>query len=95
MKASKQSTSHLGTIQYSHSKGAEEARQQLPAILAAALAGHTTFITRHGRQVAAVVPATDVKPNPISLLSIAGSGKGLWGRRSSDLIRELRDEWST
>ncbi|MFM7118961.1 MAG: type II toxin-antitoxin system prevent-host-death family antitoxin, partial [Gammaproteobacteria bacterium] len=39
------------------SRGAEEARQQLPAILSAAANRQTTVITRNGRPVAAVVPA--------------------------------------
>lgn len=77
------------------SKGAEEARQQLPAILAAAAAGRTTIITRHGRAVAAVVPPTEARQNkPASLLALAGSGKGLWGKDSRKVIKKLRDEWN-
>ena len=96
MKISTQPESRPGkTVQYSESKGAEEARQQLPAILTAAMAGRTTFITRHGRQVAAVVPTSAVKQlHPVSLLSVEGSGTGLWGKQGSELIRELRDEWN-
>lgn len=77
------------------SKGAEEARQQLPAILAAAAAGRTTIITRHGRAVAAVVPATAVKAGkPASLQALAGTGRGMWGKDSKATIAKLRDEWS-
>jgi antitoxin (DNA-binding transcriptional repressor) of toxin-antitoxin stability system len=77
------------------SKGAEEARQQLPAILADAVAGRTTIITRHGRVVAAVVPAASARPaRPVSLQSLAGSGRGLWEKKSSGTIARLRDEWS-
>lgn len=77
------------------SKGAEEARQQLPSILAAAGEGRTTIITRHGRAVAAVVPATAVKVRkPSSLLALAGTGKGMWGKDSVKAIARLRDEWS-
>jgi len=76
------------------SKGAEAARQQLPAILAAAVAGRTTIITRHGRAVAAVVPAADAKPaKPVSLQSLAGTGRGMWGKDSRKAIAKLRDEW--
>ncbi len=76
------------------SKGAEEARQQLPAILDAAAAGRATVITRHGRQVAAVVPVAALKPDrPVSLLTLAGSGRALWGTDSGKAIAELRDEW--
>jgi prevent-host-death family protein len=75
-------------------KGAEEARQQLPSILAAAAQGQTTFITRHGRAVAAVVPASSVKARkPSSLLMLSGTGKGMWGKDSVRTIARLRDEW--
>ncbi len=77
------------------SKGAEEARQQLPAILAAAAAGQTTLITRHGREIAAVVPAAAIKSaKPASLLALAGSGRELWGTDSRETIEDMRDEWS-
>jgi len=77
------------------SKGVEQARQQLPAILAAAVAGRTTIITRHGRAVAAVVPAADARQaKPASLQSLAGTGRGLWGKDSGKTISKLRDEWN-
>jgi prevent-host-death family protein len=77
------------------SKGAEEARQQLPAILAAAAAGQTTVITRHGREIAAVVPAAAIRSaRPASLLALAGSGRSLWGADSRKTIADLRDEWT-
>jgi antitoxin (DNA-binding transcriptional repressor) of toxin-antitoxin stability system len=77
------------------SKGAEEARQQLPAILAAAAAGRTTIITRHGRAVAAVVPVTAVKAGkPAALQALAGTGRGMWGKNSTKAIARLRDEWN-
>lgn len=77
------------------SKGAEEARKQLPAILAAAALGRTTIITRHGRAVAAVVPAIEARQSkPASLQALAGSGKGLWGKDSRKTISKLRDEWN-
>lgn len=76
-------------------RGAEEARQQLPAILAAAAAGQTTVITRHGREIAAVVPATAIRTaKPASLLALAGSGRRLWGEDSRKAIADLRDEWN-
>ena len=77
------------------SKGAEEARQQLPAILAAAAAGRSTIITRHGRAVAAVVPAADLaQRKPASLQALAGTGRGMWGKTSAHTIATLRDEWN-
>ena len=79
-----------------HTTGAEEARKQLPALVAAAAEGRTTIITKHGRAVAAVVPADSVLPakKQLSIASIAGTGKGLWGKHSSGTIARLRDEWS-
>lgn len=77
------------------SKGAEEARQQLPAILSAAESGRTTLITRHGRSVAAVVPASAVRQRaPASLLTLAGTGRGMWGHGSARTIARMRDEWN-
>lgn len=77
------------------STGSEQARQQLPAILNAAERGRTTVITRRGRKVAAVVPVSAIKPvRPASLLALAGSGKGLWGRNSTATLSGLRDEWN-
>ena len=79
-----------------HTTGAEEARKQLPALVAAAAEGRTTIITKHGRAVAAIVPTDSIKPAkkqlPITL--IAGTGKGLWGKDSTKAIAKLRDEWS-
>jgi prevent-host-death family protein len=77
-------------------KGAEEARNQLPDLLAAAEKGRTTIITRRGRPVAALVPldAYGAPTRQQALGSLEASGRGLWGRRSSRTIRSLRDEWS-
>jgi prevent-host-death family protein len=76
-------------------KGVEEARREFPAILDAAAQGGTTIITRRGVAVAAVVPArVAARARPLSLLSLAGSGKGLWGPRPSKTIARLRDEWT-
>jgi prevent-host-death family protein len=77
------------------SKGAEEARQQLPAILADAAAGRTTIITRHGRAVAAVIPAADaMKTKPASLQALAGTGRGMWGKSSKKALIAIRNEWN-
>jgi prevent-host-death family protein len=76
-------------------KGAEEARNQLPDLLAAAERGRSTIITRHGRAVAALVPieAYDPAGRQQPLLPLAGSGRGLWGKSSARTLRKLRDEW--
>lgn len=76
-------------------KGAEEARNQCPDLLDAAENGEPTLITRRGRPVAVLVPIdsyTSASRQP-SLLSVAGSGKGLWGDDSVLTLRGLRDEW--
>lgn len=77
-------------------KGAEEARNQLPDLLDAAENGEATVITRHGRPVAILMPvdAQRIGPRQASLLSLAGTGRGLWGDDSTDEIRRLRDEWN-
>ena len=78
-----------------HRTGADEARSQLPELLAAAEHGRSTVITRHGRPVAALVPiaayGAAVRQQPLTPLK--GSGRGLWGRDSGRTIRKLREEW--
>lgn len=77
------------------SRGAEQARQQLPAILAEAAAGHATVITRRGREVAAVVPIAAAQlSKAMPLTTLAGTGRGLWGKRSAQTIARLRNEWN-
>lgn len=77
-------------------KGAEEARNQLPDLLDAAERGRSTVITKHGRPVAALVPmeAYDAAARQESLMPVAGSGPGLWGKNSARTVRKLCDEWS-
>lgn len=76
-------------------KGVEDARSQLPSLLAEAEKGRSTIITRHGRSIAAIVPvgqAGGVRQQK-SLVALAGSGKGLWGKHSTGTLRRLREEW--
>lgn len=76
-------------------RAAEQARSQLPTLLADAENGRTTIITRRGRSVAALVPVQDAGGSrQRSLLGLAGSGRGLWGRDGAAAVRRLRDEWS-
>lgn len=76
-------------------KGVEDARSQLPTLLAEAERGRSTVITRHGRPIAAIVPVDRAtgRARQLSLLGLAGSGKGLWGKDSVKTLRKLRDEW--
>jgi len=77
-------------------KGVEEARNQLPSLLAAAEKGRSTIITKRGKPVAALIPieAYGAAANQQSLASLEGSGRGLWGKDSARTLRKLRDEWS-
>lgn len=78
-------------------KGAEEARDELPQLLEDAANGRTTVITDHGRPIAALVPFEAYRraaSKQKSLLDLVGSGRGLWGRNSSETLTKLRDEWS-
>ena len=76
-------------------KDEEEARNQLPDLLEAAQAGKSTIITRHGRPVAALVPIDEFRApaRQASLMPLAGSGRGMWGKDSTRTIRRLRNEW--
>ena len=64
-------------------------------MLAEAEKGRPTIVTRHGRDVAAIMPLrhAGLRPQQQSLLPLAGSCKGLWGRSSRHTLRRLRDEW--
>jgi prevent-host-death family protein len=76
-------------------KGAEEARNQLSALLDAAEQGRSTIITRHGRAVAVLAPVeADDRASQQPLLPVAGSGRGLWGNDSGRTMEALRGEWS-
>lgn len=77
-------------------KGAEEARSQLPELLTAAQHGQQTIITRHGRPVAVLAPLLDYPQASAqhSLLSLVGTGRGLYGPDSRATLRHLRDEWN-
>jgi len=79
----------------SKATGAEAARKHLPDILDRAAKGETTVVTRRGRPVAAVVPisSTPHGARGPSLLSLRGSGKGLWGKDPATLIARGRKEW--
>jgi prevent-host-death family protein len=77
-------------------KGSEEARNELPTLIEAAESGRTTVITRRGRPVAALVPLAELRAGhrQQSLLTLEGSGRGLWGKNSRRALVKLRDEWN-
>ncbi|MCR4304251.1 MAG: type II toxin-antitoxin system prevent-host-death family antitoxin [Gallionella sp.] len=70
------------------------AKAQLSELIGRAEGGEEIVITRHGRPVARVIPATPVK-QPVPLERLAELRKRLppWeGKSSAKLLRELRDE---
>lgn len=75
--------------------GIEEGRRTLPELASDALAGKATVLTRHGKPVAAIVPLGEAtKPRRRArLLSLRGTGKGLWGPSPTRTIDALRREW--
>jgi antitoxin (DNA-binding transcriptional repressor) of toxin-antitoxin stability system len=73
--------------------GAEEARILLPELLERAHQGVGSLITKRGKPYAEVVPVGTVRGPRIALLSLAGTGRGLWGRSSRSTLKRLRDEW--
>ncbi len=81
------------------SYGLEQARIQLPTIIANAHSGVASVITRHGKPYAAVVPLKALEKARVtlrassSLLALRGTGQGLWGASASQTIAKLRSEW--
>lgn len=77
------------------SLGLEQARVNLPSVVAQAHGGEMSLITRHGKPYAAIVPVSVAMAGRgrSKLLDLRGSGKGLWGDSVSQTIRALRDEW--
>jgi prevent-host-death family protein len=75
--------------------GSEAARAKLPELLELAHHGSPTVITKHGRPYAALMPisAMNASRRPISVLSLEGTGAGLWGEDSVRAVAQLRDEW--
>ena len=74
-------------------KSVQEAWARLPELLDAAERGEATIIARRGKPVAAIVPL-DVLRGQVkqpSLLSLYGSGRGLWGNDPAKSIAEARD----
>ena len=74
---------------------AEAARQNFLRILERAANGETVVVTERGRAVAAMV-LFDPGPRPVgpspSLLSLRGSGRGLWGKDPAKTIARGRRE---
>lgn len=75
--------------------GAEEARTVLPELLERASRGEASLITKRGKPYAAIVSVEQAQAadSGARLLSLAGSGRGLWGRSAASSVARMRDEW--
>lgn len=81
------------------SYGLEQARIQLPSLVAKAHAGVASVITRHGKPYAAIVSIQDLEKSSTAsraasgVLALSGTGRGLWGTSPGQTIEQLRGEW--
>ena len=86
-------------MSFPSSYGLEQARIQLPHIVAEAHAGLRSVITKHGKPYAAIVPLQDLALEPTqspageSFLALRGTGRGLWGADVGQTVDDLRNEW--
>lgn len=72
--------------------GIEQARADLPSLVASAGKGKVSVVTRHGKPCAAIVPlAMAARRKSGGLLDLRGTAKGLWAGAHS--VRSLREEW--
>ncbi|MFA6033032.1 MAG: type II toxin-antitoxin system prevent-host-death family antitoxin [Myxococcota bacterium] len=75
--------------------GAEKARQNLSKLIDDAGRGETVIIEKHGSPKAMLVSIKNA-PEPDSgesMVALAGSGAGLWGKSPSQYVEKLRGEW--
>lgn len=73
------------------SVGAYEARTHLGRILEQVERGETVVITKHGREIAKVIPADQRPSDPEDVIAaLRAARKGV--RRGRDSIREMIDE---
>jgi prevent-host-death family protein len=76
-------------------KGVQEARQQLPALVEAAHRGIGTIITKHGKPYAAIVPVNEAmsKSRGVTVAQLRGTGRKIWKRDAAEEVSRLRNEW--
>lgn len=76
-------------------KGVQQARQELPALVEAAHRGIRTIITKHGKPYAAIVPVDEgmEKSRGVTVAQLRGSGKKIWKQDAAKEVSRLRDEW--
>ena len=75
--------------------GVAEARAELSELLEQARRGVRVIITKHGRPYAALVPVKEgaARLRASSLMSLRGTGRGLWGGEAAKQIAALGEEW--
>lgn len=72
---------------------ASEAKTHLPRLLDAVERGETLIITRHGREIARIVPAVDLRQQEIEdALATIRAVRGRTGKVSRAEILSARDE---
>ncbi len=76
-------------------EGSEGARKRLPQLLDLAHRGKATLITKRGVPYAAIMPVTALNRHlaGISIQTLRGSGKKLWGKNAAAWVDKVRDEW--
>ena len=75
--------------------GLEQARTQLPRLVAEAHAGTQSIITKHGKPYAAIVPLQDAAlaaNRGSGVLDLRGSGTGVWGNDAAAAVDALRGD---
>jgi prevent-host-death family protein len=83
------------SMRTSNHVGLEQARSELPRLVTEAQAGSSAVITRHGKPCAALVPLERLQNHTRrgGLLSLRGTGAGLWGPNVAATVSKLRNEW--
>lgn len=75
-----------------HAMSLAQAKAHLSELLNAVESGEEVVITRHGRPVARVVPASPFKqPLPVQRLAELRHQVPAWKNSSAESLRELRD----
>jgi len=75
--------------------GSEEARQNLSKLIETAERGDPVIIEKHGRAKVMLVPIKNAPDSGSgeSMVALAGTGAGMWGKSVSSHVDLLRGEW--
>lgn len=76
-------------------RGVQEARKELPALIEAAHRGSTTIITKHGEPYAALVPVNEARAigRGVTVAQLRGTGRKIWKKDAAAEVSRMRDEW--